>query len=282
MIVMNRKFNDLKDAFSNLCLYSLKHKIQKLMQSNWTCFQKEEQRILDEKKLKKKMAFFSIFYLFEKYYNTEIRKSLNFAFRNIAKESSFRGNQIKMLNKFVLLLQKKGKKIVFSKIDEFSKRMRMLKELMHSFRVKTLIKSFWALRHWRSFKNQENSKYKTHFVLGKIEKLFLKTNKNSFENLKKVCEKGSKNKDQPKISRIKLRLFQILRDKINERKMEGFHEINKLNLLCQKYEEKFLQNTFFLAKLLEFLIEKAKKALKQHSIFELRRFFERYFKNNII
>lgn len=275
IIVMNRNFNDLKDAFSSLCLFSLKHKIQKLMQSNWTHFQKEEQRILDEKKLKKKLAFFSIFYLFEKYHNSEIRKNLNFAFRKMVKESIFRDNQIKVLAKFLLLLRKKGKKIVFSKIDEFSRRMRMLKELMHSFRIKTLIKSFWALRHWKSIKNEDITKYKAHFALEKIKKLLIKSTKNSFENLKKAGEKRLKHQDKSKILRMKLRLFQILKEKINERKMEGFNEINKLSLLCQKYEEKFLENTFFMVRLVDLLIEKAKRELKQYSFFELKRFFER-------
>ena len=84
------------------------------------------------------------------------------------------------------ILTRKGKKIAFNAIDDFSKRKRILLQIMNSFRVKTLIKSFWALRHWKEHKYQfddEKNQLKCLFLIEKLRKIEQNCKKHVFQKI---------------------------------------------------------------------------------------------------
>lgn len=267
-IAVNRNFNDLKDAFMKIALFSLKRKIQSLIHSNWLQFQKEEKMNVEEKRLRNRMSFLTLFYQLNNLFLFKRKKYLNFTFKKIYNKTTKCNRIQKTLSKFCGLIEKKVKKNAFEILDHHSRRMRMLIEIMNSFRVKILIKSFWALRHWKTLKNEEIDKFKGIIFCQKLKNLVLIKKKMGFEILRQKCKKDLKLNAR----KAQHPLCNLIKKKFIQRKRFIFDYIKKR---IEESQENLNQKTFFLIKILDLFIKKKQKELKKHAITELKKFLER-------
>lgn len=182
-ILFMKNLENLKDALVKMRVLAMKKKIKSLMESQ---FLLKEENFEEEVKLRKKTAFFTIFYALDKKFQHQTLKFNQMAFFKIFFEANSNKIKIKTLINFVKILTKKGKKIVFDAFDDFSKRRRILLQIMNSFRVKTLIKSFWALRHWKEHKyefDDEKNQLKCLFLIEKLRKIEKNCKKQVFQKI---------------------------------------------------------------------------------------------------
>ena len=182
-ILFMKNMENLKDAFVKIRVLAMKKKIKSLMESQ---FLLKEENFEEEAKLKKKTAFFTMFYAMDRKFQHQTLKFNQLAFYKIFFEANSSKIKIKTLINLMRILTRKGKKIAFNAIDDFSKRKRILLQIMNSFRVKTLIKSFWALRHWKEHKYQfddEKNQLKCLFLIEKLRKIEQNCKKHVFQKI---------------------------------------------------------------------------------------------------
>jgi len=270
-IFMTKNFDDVKDGFVKIRLFSMKKKIESLLLSNSYEFLHKEEKILEEEaKLRMKIATFTFFYTLDRKFQHQKLKFQQLAFYKMFYEAENLKIKQKILKHFMNLLKRKVKKFAFDGIDNFSKRKRILFQIMNSIKVKTLIKSFWALKHWKQHKNDlddEKNQLKCLFLIEKLRKIENNCKKNI---LHRIFDHNNK---QANMANSMKKLASILNRKVQEAKKEGFLEIldlmKKINPRIRK-----MQNCFFLAKILFSMFQRKEFKIMKEGFDNLKEIME--------
>lgn len=267
--LVQRSFQDLNIGFGKIQVFSLQTKIKSLLYSKQMQFQQENALIEEKNKLKAKIVMLNFFNSLDNKLQFRNKKEKQRVFSKIIMKGRIIKRLEDLCRKYICLGGKKNKKIISDKIRDFFIKKRILIKLINFFKSKTLKKSFWALKHWKSYVNKGNAVKGLYFI-GGMEKLLGKTKKIGFDIMKR-----HKNSDDLEKKIVLKHLLKTLKKKIMQRKKEVLDVLNKNSKRITEENKRKLQNSLFLSKLLQLIFQKANEKIKKDVFLSLKEKIEK-------